>query len=65
MYDYEAWPYKDANGMNLDIGDLVKLLYGDNLFRIVIFSLDGKTATIQLGNDKQYNVPTAKLRWIR
>lgn len=64
MYDYEAWPYKDANGVNLDIGDLVKLMYGDNLFRIVIFSLDGKTATIQLGM-QQFNVPTMKLRWIR
>ena len=63
-YDYETWPYKDINGMNLDIGDLVKFHDSSEIYRIVIFTLDAKKAVIQSGN-KQWTIPTQLLRWVR
>lgn len=66
-YDYEQWPYKDIDGCNLDIGDLVKFHDASNIstiYRIVIFTLDAKKAVIQAGH-KQWTVPTNLLRWIR
>lgn len=66
--DYESYPYKDYNGMNLDIGSLVQFAMDDrtygNIYKIVNFTLDAKKALVTNGAAK-YWVTLSTLRWIR
>jgi len=65
---YEAYPYKDYNGWQLDIGSLVQFAGDDRtygqMFRIVVFTLDSKKALITAG-EKKYWVTLSSLRWVR
>jgi hypothetical protein len=68
MTEHEEWPYKDARGQKLDIGDLVKF-EGDGahgtVFRIVVFTTDGAKALIYSSPRNKYWIPTRKVVWIR
>jgi hypothetical protein len=68
MNEHEEWPYKDAWGQKIDIGDLVKFEGDDatgRLFTIVVFTLDGAKALIYSSPKRKYWVPTRKVVWVR
>jgi hypothetical protein len=66
--EYEQWPYKDAWGQKLDIGDLVKFDGDGSLartFRIIMFTKDGAKALIYSTPTRKYWVPIRKVVWVR
>lgn len=68
MTAHEEWPYKDAYGQKLDIGDLVKFVGDDALatvFRIVVFATNGEKALIYSSPTRKYWIPTRKVVWVR
>lgn len=68
MSEQEQWPYLDAWGQRLDIGDTVKF-EGDpatgRLFTIVVFTLDGAKALIYNSPSNKHWVPTKSILWVR
>lgn len=61
---YAAWPYKDMNGFCLDIGDTVKIVSNMELFKIVIFSLDGEHAFVN-NELRSLKLPLGKVLWVK